>query len=492
MEKLDKEETKTIDVLVVGAGPSGLTFAIECMRYGLNVRIIEKAEEPTKYSKAIAIQARTLETFQRMGIHREFLEEGLKLKASNIYCGQKKLAEIHLNQIPSSFPFVLSVPQSRTEAILIGHLNKLGCKIERSTALESFEEKDGIIFANTGNEVIQTKYLIGCDGPHSTIRKDLGYAFKGKLFPDIFSLADVEITWDLSPKELHVFLENDGIMAALPLPDENRYRLIFQLKRLRNFAPQNFSVEEGVIDSEDEMLPNIAEIEEILSSYVGKPITVSNPRWIANFHINSRLSSRYRRNNIFLVGDAAHIHSPVGGQGMNTGIQDAFNLAWKIAYSHKGLSNNSNLLDSYEKERHTLGKKLLKSTEEASRLATIHAPFFLFIRKYLISFFLSFRWLQKIIVGALSEVNIRCGNKRMDNILLNHDNKDTSFYYVTEKSTNFHLILFNVENSPLDHPNVDVFHAKNAETPKAILVRPDGYIALEDTPPFRKLSDYKI
>ena len=144
-------------------------------------------------------------------------------------------------------------------------------------------------------------------------------------------------------------------------PDENRYRLIFQLKRLRNFAPQNFSVEEGVIHSEDDDLPKIEEIQSVLSHYIGREVTISNPRWIANFHINSRLSGRYRRGNIFLVGDAAHIHSPVGGQGMNTGMQDAFNLAWKIAYSHKSLSNNSKLLDSYETERHTLGKKLLKS-----------------------------------------------------------------------------------------------------------------------------------
>jgi 2-polyprenyl-6-methoxyphenol hydroxylase-like FAD-dependent oxidoreductase len=481
---------ESLDVLIVGAGPSGLTFAIECLRYGLKVRIIEKNGSLSPYSKACALQARTLETFQRMGIHKDFLAEGKKIRASNFYCNKKKLAHVPFDQIPSPFPFVLSICQNTTEEILIHHLKKLGCTVERSTTLESFEEKDSLIYAHTQNETITTKYLIGCDGAHSVIRKSLGFSFQGKLFSDIFSLADVEIGWDLSQKEFHLFLENNGLMAALPLPEENRYRLIFPLKRLRNYIPKSFNVEEGVIGSEDRMLPNIGEIESILTNYLRKPISVSNPKWIANFHINSRLSNKYSKGNIFLIGDAAHIHSPVGGQGMNTGIQDAFNLAWKIAFSEKNPAIKKSLLKTYEKERRELGKKLLKATEEASEFVTTRSTVLIFLRPYLISFLFRFKKIQKFLVKLISEVNIKCGDRRMENVMLNIDGTDVTFFSATEGSTKFHLILFAVEQDFEKHPQLEIFKAKNSTVKKAVLVRPDGYVAIEDFPPFHKLKHY--
>lgn len=150
----------SIDVLIVGAGPSGLTFAIECIRYGLKVRIIEKNNVPAPYSKAIAIQARTLETFQRMSISKDFLAKGKKINGANIYSNKKRLAHIPLDNIPSPFPFVLSVPQNVTEEILSTHLKELGCMVERSKNLTHFEEKDGMIYAHTDNEIILSKYLI--------------------------------------------------------------------------------------------------------------------------------------------------------------------------------------------------------------------------------------------------------------------------------------------------------------------------------------------
>ena len=481
----------SVDVMIIGAGPTGLSLAIECVRYNLSCRIIDQSPTPTTYSKAIAIQARTLETFQRMGIHKRFLASGIQIKASNIHCGHKKYALVNLQHIASPFPFVLSIEQSKTEQILTDYLQELGCSVERPTCLISYQEKEGSIFVRTDKEVIQAKYLIGCDGAHSTVRKAMGCTFEGKTFSDIFSLADVKIGWDRAPNELQVFLESDGIMAVFPLPEKDRYRLIFQLKRLRGLFHPNLPIEHGIVQSEEIASPTLPEIQQLLSSYTQEAITVSDPRWIANFHINSRLSNRYRKNNIFLAGDAAHIHSPVGGQGMNTGIQDAFNLAWKIAYVHQQLSNSS-LLDTYEEERHCLGKKLLKGTERASTMATLHSPLLLFVRNHLLSALLSFDVVQKKIVSAISEVNIQCPHKRVPNTTIVQEGQEVDFFTLTEKSKKFHLLLFNVPKTPIEHPQIRAYHVKEDSPPKALLVRPDGYLALEDHPPFKKLRAHQI
>jgi len=486
----------SVDVLIVGAGPTGLTLAIECLRYNLSCRIIDQSPEPAIYSKAIAIQARTLETFQRMGIHERFLASGIQIKAANIHIGQKKHARIDLQDIPSPFPFVLGIEQNKTEQILSDYLKELGGSIERSKRLISYEEKQGSIIAQTDNESIQAKYLVGCDGPHSTVRKALGLTFEGKLFSDIFSLADVKIGWDRPHNELQVFWGSEGIMAVFPLPDKDCFRLIFQLKRLRGLLNPDLSIEHGIVEQKEIALPTLPQIERLLSSFIQeKVITVSDPQWIANFQINSRLSNRYRKNNIFLAGDAAHIHSPVGGQGMNTGIQDAFNLAWKIAYVHRQLSNSS-LLDTYEEERHCVGKKLLKGTEIASKIVTLNSPLLLFIRNHLLFFLLSFDVIRKKIVSAISEVNIRCPQKRVPNMTIVHEGKEVDFFTLTQKSKEFHLLLFNVAKPPIDHPQIRAYHVKEDSPPKALpkalLVRPDGYLALEDRPPFKKLREYQI
>jgi hypothetical protein len=230
-------------------------------------------------------------------------------------------------------------------------------------------------------------------------------------------------------------------------------------------------------------------MEQLLSKYAKERVTISNPRWIANFHINSRLASRYRKNSVFLAGDAAHIHSPVGGQGMNTGIQDAFNLAWKIAYVHHQFAPAS-LLNTYEEERYRLGKNLLKNTQLASTLVTLHSPFLLFVRNALLFHLLSYPWVQAKLALALSEVNICHTHKRVPTLLLDVQGKEVDYFTLTEKSKQFHLLLFNLAHSPIQHPQITPYHAKDKSTPKVLLVRPDGYLVLEDHPPFKKLNRY--
>ena len=479
-----------VDVLIVGAGPTGLTLAIECIRYKLSFRIIDQEEKPTQYSKAIAIQARTLETFQRMGIHERFIEQGIQIQRSNLYFNGKLRAQVFLRHIPSPFRYVLSLEQSKTELIFTEVLNEHGFSVERSTKLLSYEERDGKYYVQTNKGIISAKYLVGCDGAHSFIRKTMGCTFKGKTFKDIFSLADVEVNWNRPHDELHVFIQKEGVCAALPLPESNRYRLIFQLQRLRGLLKDQYMNGDGVIDPKELAIPTIFEIEKLLSRCANEPVSVSNSRWIANFHINSRLSNMYRKGNTFLLGDAAHIHSPVGGQGMNTGIQDAFNLGWKLAYVEKKTSPIS-LLDTFERERHDLGKKLLKATEEASEFFTTHSFRKIKLMGYLLSVVSKFQFIQKKIVGAISQTNIRYQYPRAPNYSILHEGHEVKFYTLTERSKNFHLLLFGIGTSPIIHPNVDVFLVKADCPKKAILVRPDGYIAIEDIPPFKRLLAVK-
>jgi 2-polyprenyl-6-methoxyphenol hydroxylase-like FAD-dependent oxidoreductase len=481
-----------IDVLIVGAGPTGLVMAIECRRYGLSFRIIDKSPSPSTYSKAAAVQSRTLEIFQRIGVLEPFLNQGVKVKAGNIHLGNKNSTRISFDKIESPFPYVLGIGQDTTEQILSNFLELNKGKIERGVTVLEIEERGEFIYAKTDIGVIKASYLVGCDGAHSIVRKSLQCSFKGKTFTDVFSLADVKIKWRYPHDELQAFLGKSSLAAAIPLPGEGRYRLIFQLKRLRNRCKKSTQeeIEHGLIESNELKIPTLAEIETTLSSLVKDAVKISDPKWVANFRINSRLSNRYRKGRIFLAGDAAHIHSPVGGQGMNTGIQDAFNLAWKIAYTTGHLIENKNLLDSYEKERHILGKKLLKNTERASNIITIHRQPLLFLRKIFASLILSFECVRKKITEAISETTIGYPQKRMKNIKVIENNKVIDYFIASEKTTKYHLILFNHEKSPIHHSQIEIFHAVDSTTTKAILVRPDGYIALEDKPPFHKLKRY--
>ncbi len=477
-----------IDVLIVGAGPTGLVLAGECKRYNLSFRIIDSAKGPSTVSKATAVQARTLEVLQIMGIHKKFLEIGTHIKGANIYSAHKRRGHLNFSAIPSPFSLVIGLEQNKTEGILLKHLEDAGGSVERSTTLLSYEERDGSIFCTTDKAVIETQYLVGCDGAHSAVRKSMGCTFKGEQFTDIFSLADIEMDWEPPHNQLHVFLEKKGTLAMFPLSEKNRFRAVFLLERLRGKLKESDSPQHGIIDDKEIKDPTLEELQAVIHSFVTGKATAKNPRWMANFHINSRLSNTYQKNNVFLCGDAAHIHSPIGGQGMNTGIQDAFNLAWKLAYTCKGFTQNPNLLETYAAERHTLGKKLLKATEKASFMVTTNNPLIKWMRKYIISLLLSFSSIQNKIVTAISQVNIGYPNKRAPNFPLT----DSDLFTKQEKSQKFQLVLFNLKDTPFKHPHVEISHAKDLSKTKAILIRPDGYIALIDYPPFKKLTSYKI
>lgn len=370
------------DVLVVGAGPTGLFMAIECVRRGLTVRIIDKSPAPSDKSRAIAVQARILEIFDQIGIVDLFLKKGLKLKAANAVSNKHVLAHIPFEHLDSQFPFVLSIAQYDTEGILTEHLCKLGVKIERGVELLSFEEKKTQVIAQLSTGKEEFSWMIGCDGAHSTTRKGLGLAFDGKTFVKNFALADVQVEWEYPHDEFFLFFNETGILVAVPLPEENRYRVIFQTE------------------------PTIEEAERLLKAYAGKDVSVSNPRWITNFTINSRITEKYFSKRIFLAGDAAHIHSPAGGQGMNTGFVDVYNLAWKIALVHQKRAK-VDLLETYDTERRGFGKKLLKATETASNMAMLKNPLLVGVRNFVFSSLTKMDAVKKKMTEIISQIGIR-------------------------------------------------------------------------------------
>lgn len=391
-----------IDVLVVGAGPTGLLMAAEAARYGLSCRIIDREIKPTDQSRALVIHARTMELFDHLGIATWFLEEGLIVKAANPMSRHERIAHVSLSQIDSPYPFVLSLEQSKTEAILTRYLKTFGIEIERGVELLQLDSFPTHITAKISGEEIEASWIVGCDGAHSFVRKSFHLSFQGKLFSDIFSLADVQIDWKYPHDELYAFLNPQGVMAAIPMPGHKRYRLIFQLPRCRNKLKKAY----GVVKDEEIAPPSLEEAQGMIRAYGDEQAIVSHPVWMAHFHVNSRLANRYREGRAFLAGDAAHIHSPVGGQGMNTGLQDVFNLAWKMAAVHQGKAPDS-LLDTYHLERYTFGKQLLEGTEFATRLTALRSSWSVTLRNFVMKKLLAYPAIQKKFLRVLSQIAIQ-------------------------------------------------------------------------------------
>lgn len=480
-----------IDVVIIGAGPSGLMAAIELIRHGLTCRIFDKAPVPSQNSKAIGIQPRTLEVFDHIGLVEECLEQGLKINHFVPYSHGEQLADMSFDLIDSPFKFLLSLEQSLLELILIKRLQKLGCKIEREVELLSFEQHPDRVHLtlrhNQAGEIEEeAAWLLGCDGAHSTIRKGLNLTFEGVSLPENLSLADLEIEWKYSHDRARAFLNENGILAAFPMKGENKFRIIFQLQRAENLLKHTKHVVHGEVPHGLLEPPKKEEVLEFIHCYSDSKAKIIKSIWMANFFINSRMVNRYRDNRVFLIGDAAHIHSPVGAQGMNTGIQDAFNLVWKLALVQKEKANPA-LLDSYHDERHDVGKKLLHATEQATKLVLMRSPFLIFIRNFLMRLVGSFKVAKRKIISTIAQIDI-CYPKSQ---WISQNGKRTRnlagkrvVYEKRKGSTKFHLLLINSKSSKYESndlvevckldPNEEIVKRYGDRT--MYLVRPDGYV----------------
>ncbi|HEV3488975.1 MAG TPA: FAD-dependent monooxygenase [Reyranella sp.] len=384
-----------VDVLISGAGPIGLTMANELARYGISVRIVDKSAERTDKSKALVLWSRTLELFDHAGYVEPFLAAGMQAHGAQMSNGKDIIARVSLDDIHSPYPYALMIPQSDTERVLEEQLAKRGVKVERTVALESFTDQGNQVQAvlrkaSGESETLTADWLVGCDGAHSTVRHGLGFTFDGTTQPSDWCLADGHIT-GLDPGDrLHIFWHKDGILAFFPI-SEGRWRVIADL---------------GAAQGDDHHAdPTLQEIQSLITLRGTDGIFIKDAYWLAAFRINERKVSKYGSGRAFLAGDAAHIHSPAGGQGMNTGMQDAFNLTWKLSLVIGDVCKPS-LLDSYSVERSAVGDMVLRNASRLTDAAIIRNPIVQDLRNTVVKFALGFPQLGHRVANLLAELDI--------------------------------------------------------------------------------------
>jgi 2-polyprenyl-6-methoxyphenol hydroxylase-like FAD-dependent oxidoreductase len=349
------------DVLVVGAGPVGLMLASELRRHGATCRIVDRASGPTDKSKAVVVHARTIEHLDHLALEKAFIDRATPLRGVSFFQGGRRLAQLRFDRVDSHYPFALDIPQSTTERLLDDHLRGLGGDVERDVELVGFERvADGVVatlqHADGQLEQVRSRYLCGCDGAHSRVRGLAGIDFAGSRYEQDWMLADVRI--EAPPfvrDEVTIYAEPHHFLAVFPLPDE-RWRLI----AVRKLAAPGEPVDPAKVE----------EFEALLNHHARQTVRLFDPAWISPFRIGHRHATHLRDGAVFLCGDAAHIHSQVSGQGMNTGLQDAVNLGWKLGLVCRGRAR-AELLDTYEAERLPVIKKTLSGTDAATRAVTI-------------------------------------------------------------------------------------------------------------------------
>ena len=382
-------------VLICGAGPVGLTLANELSRHGIAVRIVDKAVTATDKSKALVLWSRTLELLDDAGYCQAFMPCGMPVHGAQISNGKDVVARVTLDSIDSRFPYALMIPQCDTERVLEARLLAQGVRVERSTELLGFTDKGNAVEATLkkpdgSSETLTADWLAGCDGAHSTVRHGLGLPFEGSTMDSDWWLADGHIA-GLEPRDkLHIFWHRDGILAFFPILGD-RFRVIGDLGAAKG--------------SERPADPTVAEINAMLARRATPGVVLSNPFWLSTFRINERKVRNYSKGRVFLAGDAAHIHSPAGGQGMNTGMQDAFNLAWKLALVIEGSARRS-LLDSYSPERSAVGDRVLKNAGRLTEAAIMRNPLLQSIRNTVVRFGAGFPVIQHKVANQLAEMDI--------------------------------------------------------------------------------------
>ena len=346
-------------VFVVGAGPTGLMAANLLQRSGIAVRVVDDRAEASRESRALAVMARSMELFQQLGLSDRFLDRGVVNPGIDFYVRGARVGGLDYDRAASPdtpFEFITLHPQSNTESVLINDLTRLGVNIERNTTVTAVnQDAAGVTTSVTGPDgrdtTIRSLYAIGADGAHSAVRKALGLSFEGAKYPQTFMLADCHVEWPLDHARFRVFMRGDTIALFLPLDGANRSRVMVT----------DHTSKADLAGPEASQL-DLAELEPVYRETTGMDLRLSDPVWTTRYRVSHRGVPRYGEGRVFVAGDAAHIHSPAGGQGMNTGLQDAANLAWKLAATIAG--GSAALLDTYDTERRPVGQQVVETSDK--------------------------------------------------------------------------------------------------------------------------------
>ncbi len=358
MDSSNSTPPQNTSILIVGAGPTGLVLALWLTHFGVNVRIIDKNAEAGTESRAIGIQARTLELYQQIGLAQDIIAHGIKVNDLTLRKNGRKTFSLPLKDMGkglSPFPFILFFPQDDHEKILIERLRLAGVTVERNSELikltQTNDSVQAIVKNENGLETINIAYLCGCDGARSTVREQLNIQFPGGTYSQIFFVADAIATSDSADDDIQLCVSSEDFCITLPVRNHGSYRLI------------------GIVPPDKESKENI-NFDDVLPSVTrNTQLKIKSLNWFSTYHVHHRVANQFQKERAFLIGDAAHIHSPAGAQGMNTGIGDAINLAWKLAAVVQNRADPK-LLGSYQIERMQFAKQLVSTTDKLFQIMT--------------------------------------------------------------------------------------------------------------------------
>lgn len=357
-------------MLVVGAGPTGLALAAQLHAYGVRFRIVDRHLDRARESRALAIQPRTLEALAPFGVTDELLARGNPAVQLRMHLPGRtvRLPLFDIGVADTAYPFLLFLSQAVTESVLGGHLAEAGTTVERGTELLELTAETPYMTCRLrhhdgSEESVNARYVVGCDGAHSTVRDQAGIGFEGYAYPPTFLLGDLEVD-GLEHGVAHAYMTEAGMLFFFPLGTPASWRMLAM-------RPPGIKDTESPVD--------IGQLQAIVDRYVSDRLHLRDPVWMTDFKLHNRGAKNYRAGRVFLAGDAAHIHSPAGAQGMNTGIQDALNLGWKLALVCRDAAPEA-LLDTYESERAPVGRNVLRFTDRAFTLATSRNPLLRLVR----------------------------------------------------------------------------------------------------------------
>ena len=495
------------EVLIVGAGPTGLALAVQLIRHGIDFLIVDQRDGITPYSKAIGVQARTLEIYQQINLADRLVGQGLIAKGVRLLEGGEAKAEVPLSTLgegKSPFPFLLIVEQSKHENLLYDFIREHGHAVRWQTTLSDFSQ-DGTgvtgTLVNAGGEkqlgekqIVQAQYLVACDGAKSSVRHDLGLTFEGSTLERLFYVADVQLKWDFPHDMLTACLAKDRSTAFFPMPGEDRYRIV-------GVFPDDTDKTAGEIPYD--------EIEQQIREDSQLELDIYQVNWFSTYKVHSRRVNKFSVGRCFLAGDAAHIHSPAGAQGMNTGIQDGYNLAWKLALVLRGQAD-ARILDTYNEERVEVAERLLETTDRMFDLLVNPDWLLSFVRRQIFprvaSFLVGLDSVNQFIFPLISQTGISYHGHSLgmdtENGFAVRPGDRMPYFVIDGKgiydwlhAPKFHLLTFAINLEPNELANQSIQNefgnlvnhlvfplrrrvAENFGTrkPFSVLLRPDNYI----------------